>query len=60
MKDCDDNVMCIARSTCRYEVKSPNPILSDNLEDPFVFRDCRGGYHMLAHAIGKNVHEKVA
>ena len=35
-----------------YTVQTEAPILPDNLEDPFVYRDCRGGYHMLAHAVG--------
>ena len=32
------------------------PAVTGNAEDPFVYRDCRGGYHMLAHAIGPGVH----
>ena len=35
------------------------PAMATNAEDPFVYRDCRGGYHMLAHAIGKGVHGNV-
>lgn len=35
------------------------PALAVNAEDPFVYRDCRGGYHMLAHAIGSGVRENV-
>jgi hypothetical protein len=38
-----------------YQVQSPQPVLPDNLEDPFLYRDCRGGYHLLAHAIGRSV-----
>lgn len=36
-----------------YVVTTPNPtsLIKDNLEDPFVYRDCRGGWHMLAHSI---------
>ena len=28
------------------------PMNKQNQEDGFVFRDCRGGYHMLAHNVG--------
>lgn len=37
-----------------YQVITPKPLLPVNLEDPFVYQDCRGAYHMLAHAIGRN------
>eukprot|EP01043_Picozoa_sp_COSAG02_P010489 COSAG02_NODE_369_length_23680_cov_36.650609_10_plen_608_part_00 len=39
-----------------YHVTSPKPLLPENLEDPFVYKDCRGGYHMLAHSIGRSSH----
>eukprot|EP01052_Picozoa_sp_SAG31_P034673 SAG31_NODE_4084_length_3603_cov_5.623002_4_plen_431_part_00 len=38
----------------KYFVTTVKPLLPDNLEDPFLYRDCRGGYHMLAHSIGRD------
>ena len=34
-----------------YERASPNPIFSWHQEDPFVWRDRRGNFHMLTHSV---------